>query len=133
MFLILQRLMTQNHYYMVENFWLQLQCSHVASPKISKNKHFVNAVLISSPWPIAWANKASWMKCEPKLETSPFFKTQVWPFIKDLSNVSSNQPTWQTYQTDYTNEVFLLTQTFHYRLGNKKLYTGTGSFNSIQR
>lgn len=94
--------MTQNHYYMEENFWLQLQSSQVASPKISKNKHFVNAVLISPPWPIAWANKASWMKCEPNLETSPFFKTQGWPFIKDLSNVSSNQlgrPTKQTTQT----------------------------------
>lgn len=45
---------------------MQLECSHVASSKISKNKY----AQLFNHGPTAWANKASYIKCEPNLEIS---------------------------------------------------------------
>lgn len=60
-------------------------------------------------------------------------KTQAWPLIKDLSNVSSNQlgrPSKQTTQTKPSAYSHLFTLQ---RSWNKNLYTGTRSFSSIER
>lgn len=74
----------------------------------------------------------------PKLNASQTWKsllskTQAWPLIKDLSNGSSNQlgrPSKQTTQTKPSAYSSLFTIQYSW---NKKLYTGTGSFSSIQR